>query len=468
MCECYDKIAQLRIIKLLREFFSSIWFVVLTAVIMVASNLFGLELVAFYYSLFTVLLVVLFAEDLKGVVPLVLCDYMTVSEKNNPASHVDSSVFYRPTFKVQLVFISVLVAIALIARLVTKLMNGEKKTFPKLTIGFLALGVSYMLGGLFSSYYSLRTAVFGFVQIVSLSLFYFLFYYTVDWEKTDKRYLFFALMIVGFGVFAELIGIYVRAFRSDGSFYRGQLVTGWGVYNNIGCVIAMCLPAPLYLAATQKNGWRYLFCGFALLAALLLTQSRGSILFGGIVFLAGVVIVLVKSERKERRQHLILIGVLAVFAILGIIVFFDKVAALFASLPKHFFDNNGRKEIYESGLKQFLSDPFFGVGFYECDGFRFGSLPTDAFLPARYHNTYVQLLASGGIFATCCYLFHRIETLVVFFRKPSREKTFLFLSVAALILTSIVDCHFFNFGPALFYGVILVFAEKINSRKNET
>ena len=463
LCESYEKIANWRIVKAFRAFLSSIWFAVLAVVMMVASNLFGLELLAFYFTLFFVLCIVLFAEDLKGVVPLTLCNYMTVSEKNNPASHVQTSLFHQPGFKVQFAFIIVVLAVALIARLITKLMDGEKKPFPKLTIGFVALGVSYMLGGLFSPYYSLRTAMFGFVQIISLALFYFLYYYTVDWKNTDKRYLFFVLTLVGLGVFAELLGIYARALPLD-SFSRGELVTGWGMYNNIGCVIAMCLPAPLYLAATQKHGWRYLLCSFVLLLALLLTQSRGSIFFGGIVFVAGFIVTLVKSDRKERGMHLILIGILAAAAIVVGVIFFEKIAELFDSLPENFFDNNGRNPIYQSGWKQFLSDPFFGVGFYECDGFRWGELPADAFLPARYHDTYIQLLASGGILAICCYLFHRAETLVVFFKRPSCEKTFLFLSVAALILTSIVDCHFFNFGPALFYGIILVFAEKTDSR----
>ena len=467
LCESFEKIAKWRIVKAFREFFSSIWFVVLTTVMMVMSNLFGLELLAFYYTLFSVLLITLLCEDLKGAVPVVLCGYMTVSVKNNPASFVETSAFYQPVFKLQLIFILVLIFLAFLARLVTKLMNGVEKPFPKLTIGFLALGISYVLGGLFSPYYSLRTAVFGFVEIASLAVFYFLFYYTVDWKNTDKRYLFYVLMIIGFGVFAEVIGMYVRILRSDVPFSRGRLVTGWGMYNNIGCVIAMCLPAPLYIAVTERHGWRYLLCGFVLMVALLLTQSRGAILFGLIVFLAGLIIVLVKSEKNERKLHLILIGVLAAVAIIVFVIFFGKISALFASLPKNFFDNNGRNPIYKKGWEQFLADPFFGVGFYECDGFRWGILPKDAFLPPRYHDTYIQLLASGGIFAICAYLYHRVETLLVFFKKPSCEKTFLFLSVAALILTSIVDCHFFNFGPGLFYGIVLVFAEKIGSQRNE-
>ena len=463
LCDGYDKIAQWRVVKALREFFSSVWFIILTTIIMVLSNIFGLELLAFYYMLFSVLLIVLFAEDLKGVVPIIFCAYMSISEKNNPASHVESSAFRQPVFKLQLAFILILASLALLARLITKLMNGEKKSFPKLTIGFLALGLSYMLGGLFSPYYGLRTAVFGFVEIASLALFYFLFYYTVDWKNTDKRYMFYVLTIVGLGVFAEILGMYARILLSDAPFSRGRLVTGWGMYNNVGCIVAICLPAPLYLAATQRHGWRYLLCGFVFAVALLLTQSRGSILFGGIVFLAGLVIVLVKSDKKERKLHLILIGVLAAVAIVVSVIFFKKISELFASLPPNFFDNNGRNPIYKSGWEQFLADPFFGVGFYECDGFRWGTLPADAFLPARYHDTYIQLLASGGIFAICCYLLHRIETLIVFFKRPSREKTFLFLSVAALIPTSIVDCHFFNFGPGILYSFLLVYVENFDA-----
>ena len=42
------------------------------------------------------------------------------------------------------------------------------------------------------------------------------------------------------------------------------------------------------------------------------------------------------------------------------------------------------------------------------------------------------------------------------------EKSFIGLSILVLLLTSLLDCHFFNIGPVLFYSMALAFAEKIN------
>ncbi len=472
--ESYEKIGQWRIAKLLREFLSSPWFIALTCFVMVFSNLFSLELLAFYYFLFAILLIVLFAEDLRGIVPIVPCAYMCISERNNPSWYPETSAFYDPAFKVQMIFIIAVISLLICGRLVSKLFTGERR-LPRLTFGFSALGLSFLTAGLFSPYYSAKSVYFGFVEIIALSLFYFLFFYSVDWENLDKRYIFYVLTFVGLGILIEIIGIYFRLFLtndfSEQVFRRGNLYTGWGMYNNIGCAVAMCLPGPLFLAVKEKKyGWCYLLCAFAILAALILTQSRGSILFGGIVFLAGIVLMFVFSDKKQRIRYLIICACFAVFAAVFCAIFWEKLFKLFESLPlDDFFNSNGRAEIYKGGLKQFTGHPVFGVGFYgieELNVFLWGHLPEGAFLPARYHDTYVQLLASGGIFALACYIFHRAETMIVFFRRPSREKIFLFLSVAALILTSIVDCHFFNFGPGLIYGILLVFAEKTCFERN--
>ena len=69
-------------------------------------------------------------------------------------------------------------------------------------------------------------------------------------------------------------------------------------------------------------------------------------------------------------------------------------------------------------------------------------------------------MASGGIVALLAYAFHRFQTVRLLWKRRTRENIFLAFIVLALILTSTVDCHFFNFGPGLLYSVILVFIER--------
>ncbi len=463
----FPTIKENRLVKTVCAFLYSDWYICAIVALMVLSNAFGLELPVYYVYTLACITTVLFAEDLYPIFPMACCGYMTFSATNNPATNAGNTIFSNVANIVQLAVLAVLIAIALLSRLVFELVNRKReKKLPALTFGFLALGASYILGGAFSPYYGGRTMLFGLVQIVALSALYFLFSVTVNWEKRgvgDCAKLFTA---VGAGVLLEAVGLYalpsVRHTIANGTFDRGYLVTGWGIYNNVGGMLAMCIPAPFFLASTKKNGWVYTLLASVFLLGVVLTQSRNSILCGAIVYCACAVIALVKSEKRERKLHAIVLGAIAVCGIVVAIVFFGKIVEVFGTMLNQGFLTNGRDEIYGNGLKQFADYPIFGNGFYECTAFQAGGnkLPADSFLPPRYHNTVVQLLASGGVVAMGAYLFHRVQTALLFFKRPSLEKTFIGLCILVLLVTSLFDCHFFNFGPGLLYSILLVMAER--------
>ena len=82
-----------------------------------------------------------------------------------------------------------------------------------------------------------------------------------------------------------------------------------------------------------------------------------------------------------------------------------------------------------------------------------------ALFPPRWHNTIIQLLATGGVVCLFGYVVHRVQTVKLFLKNPSGDKTFVALSILALLLTSLLDCHFFNVGPVLLYSAMLAFTE---------
>ena len=127
------------------------------------------------------------------------------------------------------------------------------------------------------------------------------------------------------------------------------------------------------------------------------------------------------------------------------------------------FNDAHRFETYGEGLKVFLQYPFFGESFFHesfsPDAFSIVTAFSN-FFPARWHNTIIQLLASCGICGLGAYLFHRIQTLRLFFTKRSILKTFIGVGVILLLLMSLLDCHLFNLGPAFFYAICLLFAEQ--------
>ena len=121
-------------------------------------------------------------------------------------------------------------------------------------------------------------------------------------------------------------------------------------------------------------------------------------------------------------------------------------------------DGLSRIQIYEQGWNLFVSRPIFGTGFYS--GKIFEWTQNSLIIPPRWHNTYIQLLASCGILGLLAYLFHRVQTVWLVLKKPTIEKLFLALGIVGLIGTSILDCHFFNVGPGFIYSVFLVFIER--------
>ena len=176
LTEAFPKLNDSRAVIALRAFLRSGWFIGVVVLLMACSELFSLELYVIYAYAVLGLVIVLLSEDTLPVVPMVVCGYMLFSAKNNPGMHPDA-LFSQPYAQVALIFAIAVIAVLLVGRLISKLMEGKKRGAPKLLAGFALLGAAYLLGGLFSPYYAGDSVFFGFVQIAALSGFYFYFYF---------------------------------------------------------------------------------------------------------------------------------------------------------------------------------------------------------------------------------------------------------------------------------------------------
>lgn len=476
LADAFIKLRDSRAVKLIRAFIRSPWYLALNAFLMVCSELFSLELPVFYIFLVFNLTVFLFDEDMLGVLVTIPCHYMAISAANNPGKH-ESTMFSDPAQMAHLVVLIAIYAVLFLARLVSLLLLGGKRKTPELTIGFALFGAALMLGGAFSGHWGTRTLLFGFTEFICLAAIYFYFYFCVNWKSVSDNYAMIFLLTLGIGVAAEIIGMYFLPGAIDGSSVnRSALFTGWGIYNNVGCIMAMCLPAPFYFAVKSKEGWIFALLGIVFYLTVLLSQSRNSMLFGTALFIACVVAVLIKAKGWARWKNLIAFGAFALVVVIAGVVFRDRIAALYKAIGEVGFDDSLRFTTYRACWNRFLEAPWFGSGFYYTPGtvltpdgmwMTFEGATEEGFLPPRAHDTLFQLLASGGVFMTLSYAVHRVQTGILFYRHPTLEKTFLSFSVIALLLTSLIDCHFFNLGPGLLYSALLVFTEGNNLRRNK-
>jgi len=447
-------------------------YILIVCFLALVGNLFALELAV--YTLFVALCVYVFVlgEDLRPIMPLVILCYILPSVDNNPGLSAQSIFSLEQGGKYLLTLAAILV-VALILGLLTNKSWGGKAFFTKkrsLLGGFFLLTLTYLLSGVGSQDYGTlmgKNLLFGFTQAMAVCLPYLLFSGGVNWQKIRKDY----FAWIGFGVGCVLLGQILWVYASTdvvvaGRIERRHIFTGWGMYNNMGGLLAMMIPFPFYLASRFRKGWIGSVVGTVFLIGVLLTCSRSSILTGCAVY-ALCIGLMIFSASNRRGNTVALIVVTSIIALV-FLIFHRQLIRLFAEIIGRGLDPNSRDMIFKDGWKLFLRNPLFGNTFYPPENMSW-SWSTNSgftsFFPARWHNTFIQLLASCGIAGTAAYLLHRYQTVRVFLRDRTREKAFIACSLGVLLITSLFDCHFFNIGPALFYSMALAFGEHCVRRK---
>lgn len=464
-----------KIIKNINEYLSSNYFLITMAILTLLANIFSLELVSYTFIIIFACFTCLFHKDLLPLTSLPIFAYITSSASNNPGSN-ETSIYASNGW-----YLAVLVIVFLaffIPRMIIDKEIGFKAMFTtkrKLLLGMLVLSGAYFVSGIFSPNFKGlfgRNIFFAFAQFACIVVFYFLFTCSIKWKSVKKDYICHVGLIVGLTVVLELLALLIKPFGiiSNGVINKDKIIIGWGISNNIGAVICICLPFAFYLAATQKFGFVYAILAHVLFGGILLTLSLNAVLVAVIIYVISVIIIILKGKNVLSNFIVCASFVLIVFLIS--IIFSSQVSALLNGVINREFIDEGRIEMYSTAWSEFKKNPIFGKTFYFGEGeYRpkgWGVLiHTDGFIPHRWHNTVLQLLVSCGIVGLLAYGFHRYQTIKMFFKKPSMVKTFIGLSVLALLLMSLLDCHFFNLGPTLLYSIFLAFAEKLDSGNDQ-
>lgn len=461
-----EKTAYPSLIRRINGFLESPWFVLLICVATGLSSMLGLELFLYTGFILIGLYVALLGNDFLPITILVACSYISPSIANNPGQS-ENSVFYPQNGGIYLAVLFLLFLISVIYRLIRD--RGAFTKQPcKLLPGMLILGAGYLLAGVFSGRYfenGVMNPVFALLQFVSVFALYWLFSGTVRWDRVRPEYLGWVGLGTGLTVCFELIVIFIsnRVIR-DSKILTGLIYSGWGNTNNIGCMIAMMIPFAFLLARRTGKIWLLNALAVLMLCFVCFTCSRTSMLAAFLSYAICFVIVL--QDSRQRKTFLIFNGVILLVLILLLILFHKPLDVMFTELRERGLNPRLRDQLYPEGFRIFLENPIFGEGFYpSSDKIQEWSTveKIKAVLPARWHNTVIQLLASCGVTGLLCYGVHRIQTIRLFWNKRKTDIVFIGLSLFSLLIMSLLDCHFFNIGPTLFYSMALAFAEHLKT-----
>ena len=465
----------IKFVRCVNKFFYSPLYLFLLGVLTFISNAFSKEIYVYTVFIFAGLLITLFARDLLPVFPIFFFGYISPSFKNNPGES-DDTVFSLSGGGKYVYIIIFLFVVFLVARLIfDKSFGGKKFLFKKrkLLSGMLILGVVYALSGLGSGQweeFGWQNLLFAVIQFAAVFLLYFLLSGGVKWNLAPRNYLGWTALCMGYTLVAELINVYrVCEVIKDGEIIRHSIVTGWGHYNSIGALFAILIPLTLSMVVKGRFINFAFFSSFVFFLSLLFTCSRSSILVGAVVYLISYLFTFILSRRVRRQWFIHALAVTLIAFLLyrhreAVAVLFDEIILKGMNSPE-------RLEIYREGIKQFNKFKVFGGSFFPVDFQPYKWASADCFssiAPPRWHNTYIQLLASGGVVALLGYLVHRIQTFAVFFKHFTKEKFFFMMGVISLLFVSLFDCHFFNVGPVFLYSVTLAFIEYLPRRHFNT
>lgn len=464
-----DCIMNAKISIALGRFFNSIYFPVFTAAVVLMFYYLGLDILTIWYLCICWALIFLTCKDVTPLLCVILFMCMMISEKNTPSPNgASSDYFMRAEILAQIGIAASLAIAASVYRVTVTALSGRLKLTPVFW-GLVVFAAALIFNGVLSAEYKAGNLLYGAV-LAGL----FLGVYTLGLGniqadgQTFKKVA--GYFIAAFAVLAvEIILLYARTENliSGDRINRELIFFGWGTYNNFGVLVCTTLPAWFYLAGSEKNGFLYIFGGTANLLIAFMSMSRQTMIVSMLLFVVCTVWLFVRSGGEERLKNFLTIAFIV--TVLGIILtgMYDDLKKFIEPLLENFKSGSGRTELWEAGIKYFFANPLFGIGFHGGDisAWDYGSAGLD-FVPRMYHNTFVQLSASCGLFGLLAYIAHRTQTVISFFENPSHERFFIALAACAILLSSLLDVHIFSPFPVLVYSMLLsLFTSAQDKRK---
>ncbi len=269
------------------------------------------------------------------------------------------------------------------------------------------------------------------------------------------------------GCFASFMVISYYIININDVIDRGGLLfMQWR--NNCSTILMITIPFA-FLMASKKSYATVL--GFIFYFALLLTGSRGGMVFGSVEIVMCIVMYMLYDKR--RRLAYIIICACVLF---GFLAFAPQVTEFLGyTIDRLFSAINGflmgestevRAIHYARGINDFLTHPIFGTGL----GYM-GNRDVHAskeFALCWYHCAPIQVCASFGIVGILTFGYQFIKRNILIWRKATLFNMTIFLSYISLEMMSLVNPGVFCPIPYLFYVTLfMVIVEKCDGEYQE-
>ena len=447
------------------EFSRTGYFVFGVGALTLLFHVFAWDLFGLLFFIALICLSLLFIDEYRTWLTLFANVLFIVSTQNSPGYGDGSNYYTRPDILYTLISAVAVMIACMIYRTVKDRKNlKDGKMF--IPMGVLCLAL--LLAGVGQKYYlySLKATLMMSAALIGV---YCVFTATIKREENTWEYfstLFAELCLL---IALEVVFVYFLNILNDGSFdgssWKGRIITGWGVSNVAGELMACFLPFAFMRAERSKHVVFYELVALFSATMIVFTLSRTGMMVGVVV--TAVFIVKTFVHRREDKRSLILTFVcymgfllVAFIALIGYTEFNDVFRYF-----ENFFNGNssldsGRWGIWDRRFKYFIESPVFGVGYARdfCSELANSGLVFSGF----GHNMIIDAIGSGGIFnilALGAFLYFCVRT----FTKKSQTRFFTVAYAVAYFSVSMFDTTYAIPYCLWFFTLVLVYTEKVAS-----
>lgn len=436
----------------LKGFFYSDLYLILMAVVMVASwalSFFGIfHILGIIYVILMVSLILIVLDDITPIIPLLFCVAFSIGDSSDLSMYIPFLPIFAP----------------LIVAIVFHLFyyKPDKLRLGKLGIPQIIISIVMLVGGCTSISLARWTGALTYTLLLGVAVFfiYFAFYNYIKIRNNAKFDIYIGKTFLWMGmILSAQIIIYYLKYRVgipvSEWLAKDWINLGWGIDNNVATLLLISAPMTLYLSTKMKFPPLYFILGIIQYLIIVLTFSRGGILFALITAPAVIICTIIKSPKKAFP-----IATLILLVVIGIIVFgvfFDSIKTMLSNIFADGLSSSSRIDLYKEALSCFAKHPFFGVGGGYEGAYMYDVNHVEGLPFYWFHSTLFQIVGGYGLLGIFAFGYMYYKKGKIIFADIKKDNFFLFTFLAFLgfELYSLIDTGTFVPIPMQMIIVIL-------------
>lgn len=357
--------------------------------------------------------------------------------------------------------------------LLYSILNFKKSNFkrPKSYIGIMLLAISCMIPIFWNKIITQETQLMYFIYFSWVLYIVVYFVFGINLGKNSLRVVIFTFSAIAVLLFAECFLTVYRFHinNPDIPLLMSTFSLGWGICNEAGILFCFCMPFVFYQLVKTKNSIISAICTISVamcMAGIVLTTSRGAMLFGGCEFIALCVLMVIFSKKKITNIVFMLLMVALGLAFIqiyfGIPEFINDLIYSFKAVK---LSDDERWTHYSDAISSWNTDwltRIFGSGIVSKIETRWSLGIYDSVFIV-YHSTFFETLVMGGIVGILALAFHFFEKYKQLWKS---EKAFFLVMIFGYLFVDLYGMIDNTYGMYYYMVPLVILMASLDNDKN--